>query len=205
MTRNTLIRRTALTTVAAVATLVLAACGADSGTSAGASGGGMSDMPGMSQSSAPSAKSWNDADVAFAQMMIPDHQMVASMAELAEKKASNAELKKLATQMKAGQTEAVTKLTGWLQAWGKPTTGDMAGMKMPGAMTDADMTNLKSLSGMNFDMKFAQLMIAHHNGSLQMARDEQTNGASAEAKAMADAMVKTLAQEVTALQKFASM
>jgi uncharacterized protein (DUF305 family) len=72
-------------------------------------------------------------------------------------------------------------------------------------MTDADMTNLKSMNGMNFDMMFAQMMIKHHNGSTQMARDEQSKGVSVEAKAMADAMIKTQTAQVTELKKFASM
>ena len=206
MSRVTLLHRALITAASIVTAATLAACGSSGGTSnAGATSGGMSDMPGMNQSASTSAKSWNDADVAFAQMMIPDHQMVAKMAALAETKAGNAQLKTLATQMKAGQSQNVEKLTGWLKAWGKPTTGDMAGMTMPGAMTDADMNKLKAKSGMEFDMMFAQMMINHHNGSMQMCRDEQANGLSTEAKAMADAMIKTQTAQVTSLQKFASM
>jgi uncharacterized protein (DUF305 family) len=200
MNRTTLIRHVLITAAATGATLILAACGTNSGDS-----GSMANMPGTSQGPSAAAKSWNDADVTFAQMMIPDHQMIAKMAALAKTKASSAALKTLAGQIETGQTQAVTKLTGWLTAWGKPTTADMAGMTMPGAMTDADMTNLKSMDGMNFDMMFAQMMIKHHNGSTQMARDEQSKGVSVEAKAMADAMIKTQTAQVTELKKFATM
>jgi uncharacterized protein (DUF305 family) len=206
MSRTTLFRRVLITATSIATAVTLAACGSSGGDSnAGATSGGMSEMPGMNQSSSAPSKSWNDADVTFAQMMIPDHQMVAKMAALAETKASNAQLKTLATQMKAGQSQAVETLSGWLKAWGKPTTSDMAGMNMPGGMTDADMDKLKAKTGMEFDMLFAQMMITHHNGSMQMCRDEQANGLSTEAKAMAEAMIKTQTSQVTALQKFAQM
>ena len=201
-----LFRRAAISAASIMTAVTIAACGNSGGASdAGAAPSGMSGMPGMDQSTSAPAKSWNDADVTFAQMMIPDHQMVAKMAALAETKASNPQLKSLAKQMKAGQSQAVEKLSGWLKAWGKPTTSDMAGMTMPGAMTDADMAKLKAKTGMDFDMMFAQMMIKHHNGSVQMCREEQTNGLSTETKTMADAMIKTLTAQVAALQKFASM
>lgn len=207
MNRNVLISRAVMGVAATAAALILTACGTDTG-SAGNAGSGsssMSAMPGMDQSSSAAVKSWNDADVRFAQAMIDDHQMVAKMASLAATKASSPQLRALARQMKTGQSQAVDKLTGWLKAWGNPSPGDMAGMTMPGAMTDADMAKLKSMTGMDFDMMFAQMMIAHHNGSIQMARDEQTNGRSAEAKAMAAAMIKTEAAQVAELKKLTHM
>ena len=207
MSRKTLFWRAGIAVATTSAALLLGACGADGATAgtAGTDANGMNAMPSMSQGPSTAAKSWNDADVQFAQAMIPDHQMVAKMAALAATKANNAQLKTLAAQMKKGQTAAVDKLTGWLKAWGKPVAGDMAGMTMPGAMTDKDMTKLKSAKGMAFDMMFAQMMIAHHNGALQMARAETANGLNVDAKAMADAMIKTQTAQITALQKFASM
>jgi len=78
-------------------------------------------------------------------------------------------------------------------------------MTMPGAMTDKDMTMLKSMKGMDFDMMFAQMMIKHHEGSIQMAKDEQAKGSSAEAKAMAASMIKTRQAEVEQLRKLSTM
>ncbi len=199
-TLSLLSRRVMATGLAASAAVLLAACGSgDNSDDAGS-------MAGMDQGvSAPAAKSWNDADVQFAQMMIPDHEMVAQMAVLADKKATTAELKTLAKQM-AGQTETVQMLTGMLTNWGKPASGDMAGMQMPGAMTGKDMDMLDSMrKGMEFDMMFAQMMVKHHQGSIQMAKDEQANGANAQAKAMAAEMEKTLTAQVAKLEKIADM
>jgi uncharacterized protein (DUF305 family) len=181
--------------------LVLAGCGSgDNSDDAGS-------MANMDQgASAPAAKSWNDADVQFAQTMIPDHQMVAQMAAMAEQKATSPDLQAVAKEMAAGQNDTVQMLTGMLTQWGKPTSGDMSGMQMPGAMTDKDMSMLESMKkGVEFDMMFAQMMVEHHKASIQMAKDEQANGANAEAKKMAADMVTQLDLQVSALQKIADM
>ena len=204
MCRNIRFRRFMLSVAAVGTAVALAACGSQDAGGAGESGD-MVDMPGMSQSAADTTASFNDADVAFAQMMIPDHQMTEKMATVAQKKASSKDLKELAGQMIEGQSETVVTLQGWLKDWGKPTTADMAGMQMPGAMTDKDMDVLESMSGMEFDMMFAEMMIKHHEGSMQMARDEQAKGASPEAKAMAADMLQQQQAQVKVLQGIADM
>ena len=203
MYHNLVRRRIPLAAAAAGAALILSACGSDTGTSAGPAGD-MANMPGMSQSPQGSA-TWNETDVAFAQMMIPDHEMVAEMGKLAEKKASSQELKTVAKELQEDQAQTIDTLKGWLQDWGKPASGNMAGMDMPGAMTAEDMDELSSMSGMEFDMMFAQMMIKHHEGYLEMARDEQAKGVSTEAKAMAADMLTKQQAQIEKLRGIAEM
>jgi uncharacterized protein (DUF305 family) len=40
---------------------------------------------------------------------------------------------------------------------------------MPGMATEAELTELRSLSGEAFDVEFLQLMLRHHEGGLDMA------------------------------------
>jgi len=202
--------RIALAATAAIAAVVLSACGAPSTGSAGpprdaadttdqtADSGA---MPEMTHSAADTNASFNEADVAFAQMMIPDHEMMAKMAALAKQKASSKDLKKLGEEM-FDQRKPIAKLRGWLKAWGK---SEDSGMTMPGAMTDKDMTMLKSMKGMQFDMMYAQMMIKYQEGSIQMAKDEQAKGSNSAAKAMAAAMVRNEQDEVERLRKISSM
>ena len=204
MYRTATSRRILSSAAAVGAAVILAACGSQDADTAGQSDN-QATTPAASQPVAGTQASFNDADVAFAQMMIPDHQMTAEMAELAEKKAESKDLKTLAAQMREEQAGAVDALQGWLKAWGKPASSDMAGMDMPGAMSDKDMDMLDSMSGMEFDMMFAEMMIKHHEASMQMARDEQANGANTEAKAMAADMLKTQQAEVKELRKIADM
>ncbi|AXH93629.1 DUF305 domain-containing protein [Micromonospora aurantiaca] len=212
--KRTILRRTALAGVALSALLVTAACG------------GGDDMAGMDHSnsslstgaSSAANGTFNDADVMFAQMMIPHHQQAVEMAGLAPSRAKDPELKDLAAKIKAAQDPEITTMKGWLTAWGKPTSPpsghnmpgmsaspghDMPGMNsdMPGMMSDQEMADLTAAKGTDFDKKFAQMMIAHHNGAIEMAKTEQANGSNPDAKALAAKIAADQAAEVRTLQK----
>ena len=63
------------------------------------------------------------------------------------------------------------------------------------------MTKLAAASGVDFDRLFARMMIAHHQGAIQMARDEQAKGANPDAKALSGRIVTSQQAEVDTLQK----
>lgn len=165
-------------------------------------------MPGMdhgSSTTAPAGASFNDADVQFAQMMIVHHQQAVEMADLAATRADDPEVKTLATAIKAAQQPEVDTMTEWLTSWKQPTAQpgghNMPGMgAMPGLMSEADMTTLKGSSAVDFDRQFARMMIAHHNGAIQMARDVQKNGNNPDVKRLAVMIEQTQTSEVAQLQ-----
>ncbi|WP_328874359.1 DUF305 domain-containing protein [Streptomyces sp. NBC_00287] len=153
------------------------------------------------------AREFNDADVTFAQMMIPHHEQALEMAKLADGRASDAEVKELAGQIEQAQDPEIRTMKGWLKSWKQPTTADsMPGMDHgsghggDGMMSGTDMEELTALKGTEFDKAFAEMMIEHHNGAIDMAEDEQKNGKYADAKKMADAIVKGQSAEVEQLQ-----
>ncbi|MEU2930802.1 DUF305 domain-containing protein [Streptomyces sp. NPDC007251] len=195
-------RRIAAAGVAVAGALLLSACGSSDDHS------GMSGMDhGSSASSAtPSATAkagdFNEADVKFAQMMIPHHEQAVEMAKLADGRASDSEIKDIASKIEKAQGPEINTMKGWLQSWGKPTAmGDMPGMDMgDGMMSDKDMTELKSMKGAEFDKMFAQMMIEHHNGAIAMAKDEQNKGQNADAKKLAGAIVTGQSAEVKQLK-----
>ncbi|MEV6110596.1 DUF305 domain-containing protein [Streptomyces sp. NPDC051940] len=187
----------------AAGALTLTACSDDSGD------GGMPGMNHGGSSSSAAAQettpaSFNDADVTFLQGMIPHHQQALEMAELAGTRAADQEIKDLAAQIAKAQDPEITTMTGWLKAWGKPTAmPGMAGMDhsgMSGMMSEADMTELKSAKGTAFDRAFAEMMIEHHNGAIQMAGTEQKTGKNTDAKQLADAIIKAQSTEITQFQ-----
>jgi uncharacterized protein (DUF305 family) len=179
-----------------LAVLLLAAgCGDNMG---GMNHGGS----GQTSSPAPAGAEFNDADVEFAQMMVPHHQQAVEMAALAETRASDPEVKQLAAQIKGAQDPEIRTMLGWLATWKQPSAmagHDMSGM--PGMMSGQDMTALKNATGKDFDRKFATMMIAHHEGAIEMAREEQAKGKHAEAKALAATIEKAQTAEIATLKK----
>ncbi|MFC9652329.1 DUF305 domain-containing protein [Streptomyces sp. NPDC056937] len=197
-------RRTARTaaTAAAVtaAALTLAACGGDNGSpSSSASTSASASTP----ASAAAGSAHNAADVSFAQGMIPHHQQAVEMADLAATRASSAEVGKLAAEIKKAQAPEIRTLSGWLTSWDAqvPTQGSMdhsgSGHSMPGMMAEGDMSTLEKASGRAFDTAFLKLMVRHHEGAVEMARTEKSDGADQRAKDMADAIITSQSAEIT--------
>ncbi|WP_406064782.1 DUF305 domain-containing protein [Streptomyces sp. NBC_01077] len=212
-------RKFALAGAATATGLLLTACGTDDGKSGMDHGGASaSASPSASASATVSASAsgsataaaasgaFNDADVMFAQMMIPHHEQALEMAKLAEGRAEDPEVKNLVTAIHQAQDPEIQKMKAWLKGWGKPEsaghgTGGGGGHGMAGMMSEQDMKDLAAAKGKAFDRTFAELMIAHHNGAVDMAEDERKNGRNVTAKALADDVVRTQSAEVAALRK----
>ncbi|WP_328971466.1 DUF305 domain-containing protein [Streptomyces sp. NBC_00239] len=200
-------RAAAATAVAAVAALGLAACG-DEGDS------GATSAPPPATASVPAtvpAGEHNQADVTFAQGMIPHHRQAILMSEMAQTHASSDEVKALAAKIKKAQDPEIATMTGWLKAWGEkvPTGmdgmdgmdgGDHDGSGMPGMMDNQRMDQLRGASGTGFDTMFLTMMIEHHEGAVEMAKTEKTEGAYGPAKTLADDIITAQTAEIAQMK-----
>jgi uncharacterized protein (DUF305 family) len=204
---STVLRRGLLAGVAVSTSFVLSACGGDNASSdSGPNHGAMT----TSTSVTASAAAFNDADVTFAQMMIPHHQQAVQMASMADGRASNAQVKDLAVKIKAAQQPEIDTMNKWLTAWGKPTVmpstshgadmSDMGNGSMPGMMSDADMTKLMGAKGNDFDKQFLTMMIAHHEGAISMAKQETATGSNTDAKTLARKIITDQEAEIATMK-----
>ena len=164
---------------ALVAVLALSACGSASSTG-----------------SSSSAADVNDADVTFVQSMIPHHTQAVTMAKMAASHASSPAVKELATKIEAAQGPEIDIMTGWLKAWGKGSAAGSNGMDgvggmthgssaMPGMMGDDQLKSLDAANGAAFDQMFLTMMMAHHQGAIEMAKTQQAEGRNADAVTLA--------------------
>lgn len=182
--RSSLSRALTAAASAAVAALALTACGSGQDAADGGHGSGH-------DSGKKPAKSAGAADVSFAQGMIPHHRQAVEMSELASSRAESAKVKSLSVRISKAQEPEIEKMSGWLKSWGEkvPASGQghsaHSGHSMAGMMTPEDMEKLKKLSGERFDREFLQMMTAHHEGAVDMARTEESDGSYKPAKATA--------------------
>ncbi|MEU7856991.1 DUF305 domain-containing protein [Nonomuraea sp. NPDC049141] len=186
--------------IATGALALLTACGGNGESMAGHDGMGSTEPAATTPSAQPSP-TFNDADVMFAQMMIPHHEQAVEMADLALMRASDAEIEELAAKIKSAQDPEIQTMKGWLTEWGKPVPSGGVGHDMPGIMSEEDMKKLEAAKGKAFDKLFAQLMIAHHKGAIEMGRTEQADGSNPKAKELAKRIETTQQAEVAQLQK----
>ena len=141
------------------------------------------------------ASEFNDADVEFAQGMIPHHEQAIEMAEIAQDPARQAgpEVIDLAARVQTAQDLEIATMTGWLTAWGQPvemdTTDGHDMSSMPGMMSAEDMDAMAMMTGPDFDDMWLTMMIEHHEGAIEMATTEANDGVNADAIALAGQIV----------------
>lgn len=153
----------------------------------------------------------NDADVTFAQQMIPHHEQAIEMAELAGNLAASKAVSDLAADIEAAQGPEIDTMTGWLESWGEdvPEEEGMAGMDdadmssgdMNGMMSDEQLAELEAATGTKFDRMFLTMMIEHHEGAIEMAQAEQAEGQNPDAKALAGDIETAQTEEIATMRE----
>jgi uncharacterized protein (DUF305 family) len=109
------------------------------------------------------------SDAMFLQMMIPHHEQAVVMSDLALSISKDAEVLKLAKQIKDAQAPEIIKMQGWLSDAGlSEDPGHSMGDGMGGMLSDSELSALKGSTGKAFDKLFLAGMIAHHEGAIDM-------------------------------------
>jgi uncharacterized protein (DUF305 family) len=205
-------RCVALSAAAVATAFILAACGGTAAPTAAPN------APGPMMTAPAADGDHNQADVMFAQMMIPHHEQAIEMAQLAATRSDNPEVKALAAQIQAAQQPEIEQMRGWLASWGVPTMpagagpdgrGPVGGMGpdgtvpggppagMPGGwMGRGDMARLEGLSGTEFDREFLTRMTAHHQTAITMAQAVQANGRHEPTQTLAATIIRTQTEEI---------
>ncbi|CAN7510273.1 DUF305 domain-containing protein [Mycolicibacterium frederiksbergense] len=204
----------------AASAVVLTACSGGSTTSESASAASSPAIT-TSVSTSADASSHSEADVAFAQGMIPHHEQAIEMSDmLLGKQGVDPAVVSLAEEIKAAQAPEIEKMQGWLQQWGASSapaistdmpghsmpghdmsgggTGDMPGMGSGGhgMMSEADMAALQNAQGAEAGRLFLEQMIKHHEGAITMAQQEIDNGQFSDAVGMARTIVASQQGEI---------
>ncbi|RXZ71450.1 DUF305 domain-containing protein [Agromyces albus] len=155
----------------------------------------------MSASDAPADAAFNSADVMFAQMMIPHHEQAVEMSEmLLAKDGIDEQVRDLATQIKDAQQPEIDLMREMLSEWGEDDSA-MGGMDDGGLLSDEEMAALEDATGADAARLFLEGMTVHHEGAIEMAEAEVSDGENAEAKELADAIIAAQTDEIAVMQE----
>ena len=153
----------------------------------------------------------SEADVMFAQMMIPHHEQAIEMSDIILSKDDvPADVTSLAEEIKAAQGPEIAQLTDWLEQWGEPTQpegmdmdmgGDHDMSQMEGMLSEEDLQQLSDAPGPEAAELFLNQMIAHHEGAVAMAEDQVENGTYPPAVDLAQTIIDTPQQEIDTMQQ----
>ncbi|WP_091295110.1 DUF305 domain-containing protein [Amycolatopsis xylanica] len=127
----------------------------------------------------------NQADVTFAQRMIPHHRQALTMSEKLPADAGEP-VAALARQIQAAQAPEIDRLTGWLKEWGASASGH-EGMDHGAPMVTATRAD------------WLKAMIEHHRGAVTMARDELRDGAHTGARQLAQQVIDGQEAEIATM------
>jgi uncharacterized protein (DUF305 family) len=154
--------------------------------------------PGTTAPSSSASAAFKKADVSFATDMAGHHQQAVEMSQmLLEKSAIDPRVVALAQEIKAAQDPEIKQMKSWLSDWGQKSTS-MSGMDMGGTlMSDSDMNELKSSTGLVASKLFLTQMTVHHKSALVMAKTEVDSGKNADAVKLAKNIISTQTTEIT--------
>jgi uncharacterized protein (DUF305 family) len=129
--------------------------------------------------SAAVAPTFNDTDVMFVQMIVPHHRQGIAIAEIGAERATRDDLKVLASAIVATEKDEVARLEGWLTTWKQPATADPAAHAAHGGMpgtSEKEIAQLRKAPKAQVDKTLLDMLIAHQDDAVQLARFETTGG-----------------------------
>ena len=136
--------------------------------------------------------SYIEADVKFLQGMIVHHEQAILMSSMVSKRTNNPTIVDLADRIDASQEDEISFMEGWLEDRGEniPEENEHSMMDhhendhhdmghhdmsmhldMVGMASPKQLKELENSKSTDFDRLFLQLMIAHHDGALEMVKD----------------------------------
>ncbi len=178
--------------------------------------------------SAPTTPAGDSVDAGFARDMIVHHDQGVLMSHYAEENTEDDEIAILAYDIGYTQTTQIGQMQGWLALWDLPefssaphmawmtdpaghgghdpgTTAPAGsssaanGALMPGMATNAEIDQLKNLTGVESDIYFLQLMVRHHEGGAPMMADAAAHAESAVVRNFADKMRLSQEAEISVM------
>lgn len=150
-------------------------------------------------------------DLRFIDAMVLHHQGAVEMADAAVANSSRPEVQTLAEEIIAAQAEEIDQMQQWRQAWYPDTAtepvmydsskGEIA--PMSAEMESAMKMNVE-LGGPDdeFDLRFLQAMIPHHEGALDMAQEALEKSDRTEIRQLAEAILTSQQQEIDQMQQW---
>ena len=150
-------------------------------------------------------------DLRFIDGMTPHHQGAVVMAKEALQKSKRPEIKKLAEEIIKAQNKEIAELKQWRQAWyPKASSTPMAWNTQKNqtiAMSDEQSKAMRmdmdlGAGDAEFDLRFINAMIPHHEGAVTMAQDALSKSKRPEIKKLAQNIITSQQKEIEQMKKW---
>lgn len=144
-------------------------------------------------------------DLRFIDAMIPHHEGAVAMAEAALEKSKRSEIRELAQAIIDAQAAEIAQMKSWRTAWypQAAATPMMYSTEMGHMMPMSDsMRNSMMMNGdlgaadEQFDLRFINAMLPHHEGALVMAKEALEKSDRPEIQQLANAILSSQQAEI---------
>ncbi len=152
-----------------------------------------------------------DYDLRFIDAMILHHQGAIMMAKEVQQKSKRPEMKQLAEEIIEAQEQEIAQMQQWRQAW-YPKAGEqpMAWHSQMGHMMAMSSEQMKAMqmdvdlgkADDEFDLRFINGMIPHHEGALTMARDVLIKSQRPQMKQLAENIISSQQKEIEQMEQW---
>lgn len=221
-TRATRLTRTATTALVAGLALAVTGCSGESDEPSTPTATSPEDAPVLepgrpgesnrsltgSDAVATSSTSHNAADVAYLDDMIVHHAQAIVMGDIVEGRLTDDEVRRIASRISDEQEPEMEGMASTLTSWGEepppqaanPTFGmrqhDAGHASMPGMASQEDLDRLASAKGVEVDRTYLDLMIAHHEGAVEMSDTVRDEGKDERTGELADDITVTQQKQI---------
>lgn len=149
----------------------------------------------------------DSVDAGFARDMQIHHAQAVDMSLLVRDLTDDRVVRGYAQDILMTQQQQRGQMFAWLTGWGLPQSSSspamawmgMGGMPMMGLASDSDLERLEAAEGVEAERIFLELMIAHHEGGIQMADFAADQASEPQVQRLAEAMSRGQAAEIDAM------
>lgn len=128
--------------------------------------------------------------------MIPHHLVGVKLLDDAAIRTNDVRLRRLVFEMQGYHHAEIHELEAMADEW-SVAPRDV----FPGYIGTADFADLARASGVDYDVRWLNLMIRHHDGALQLANDALQSSASSRISKMAESTLLTQSREVSFMRR----
>lgn len=147
---------------------------------------------------APESNTTKMSDQDFLTQMIEHHEGAISMAKEAQTKSKRPEIKQFAGDIISAQSGEIDSMYAWRKDWFKDAghVSMRMGADMPSMAIDLGSADAE------FDQRFLEAMIIHHEGAIKMANQVLLPTDRPEIHDLAKNIITTQSQEITTMQSW---
>jgi len=150
-------------------------------------------------------------DLRFIDAMIPHHEGAVVMAKEVLQKSQRPEMKKLANEIIEAQTKEIAQMKAWRTAWyPKAPSQPVAWHSEMGHSMTMSQDQIKSMmmsmdlgqADAEFDLRFINAMIPHHEGAVVMAQDVLQKSKRPEVQQLAKGIITSQEAEIAQMKQW---